>query len=100
MWKLADADTTIYLFGTIHLLPKGLEWRTPAIEKAVAASDALVLETQLGTDLSRTGRKMMEMGLSPGLPPLLERVPGEKRRSGERRVGRECVSTCRSRWSP
>src|SRR3546814_498345 len=79
MWKLADADTTIYLFGTIHLLPKGLEWRTPAIEKAVAASDALVLETQLGTDLSRTGRKMMEMGLSPGLPPLLERVPEEKR---------------------
>lgn len=79
MWKLADADTTIYLFGTIHLLPKGLEWRTPAIEKAVAASDALVLETQLGTDLSRTGRKMMEMGMSPGLPPLLERVPEEKR---------------------
>src|SRR3546814_6525487 len=79
MWKLADADTTIYLFGTIHLLPKGLEWRTPAIEKAVAASDALVLETQLGPDLSRTGRTMMEMGLSPGLPPLLERVPEEKR---------------------
>src|SRR3546814_14133722 len=22
------------------------------------------------------------------------------RRSGERRVGQECVSTCRSRWSP
>src|SRR3546814_18805447 len=24
----------------------------------------------------------------------------EKRRSEERRVGTECVSTCRSRWSP
>src|SRR3546814_15175276 len=24
----------------------------------------------------------------------------EKRRSEERRVGKECVSTCRSRWSP
>src|SRR3546814_1809270 len=24
----------------------------------------------------------------------------EKRRSEERRVGNECVSTCRSRWSP
>ena len=23
-----------------------------------------------------------------------------KRRSEERRVGKECVSTCRSRWSP
>src|SRR3546814_15332943 len=27
-------------------------------------------------------------------------VQNEKRRSEERRVGTECVSTCRSRWSP
>src|SRR3546814_3735026 len=27
-------------------------------------------------------------------------VPGAHRRSEERRVGKECVSTCRSRWSP
>src|SRR3546814_13167097 len=25
---------------------------------------------------------------------------GERARSEERRVGKECVSTCRSRWSP
>src|SRR3546814_15565976 len=32
----------------------------------------------------------------------LERVAeaAEARRSEERRVGKECVSTCRSRWSP
>src|SRR3546814_15368267 len=28
------------------------------------------------------------------------RLPVMKRRSEERRVGKECVSTCRSRWSP
>src|SRR3546814_11624580 len=27
-------------------------------------------------------------------------LPGEVARSEERRVGKECVSTCRSRWSP
>src|SRR3546814_2127399 len=26
--------------------------------------------------------------------------PADTRRSEERRVGKECVSTCRSRWSP
>ena len=26
--------------------------------------------------------------------------PSERRRSEERRVGKECVTTCRSRWSP
>src|SRR3546814_12372709 len=30
---------------------------------------------------------------------LLDRF-GPRRRSEERRVGKECVSTCRSRWSP
>src|SRR3546814_12389107 len=29
---------------------------------------------------------------------VLQRVAGD--RSEERRVGKECVSTCRSRWSP
>src|SRR3546814_19954695 len=28
------------------------------------------------------------------------RDPLEQQRSEERRVGKECVSTCRSRWSP
>src|SRR3546814_10065791 len=39
-----------------------------------------------------------------GLPWLYNsyRICGlaEKERSEERRVGKECVSTCRSRWSP
>src|SRR3546814_6378504 len=35
--------------------------------------------------------------LTPGAPPL----DGlQSSRSEERRVGKECVSTCRSRWSP
>src|SRR3546814_1324737 len=29
-----------------------------------------------------------------------ERYPDAPERSEERRVGKECVSTCRSRWSP
>src|SRR3546814_4947997 len=35
-------------------------------------------------------------------PPLPRNVDGSRRepRSEERRVGKECVSTCRSRWSP
>lgn len=79
IWKLSDEDTTIYLFGTIHMLPKDLEWRTPALEQTIGEADELVLETQYGTDLSRTRRKMKELAQSPGLPPLLERVPAEKR---------------------
>src|SRR3546814_20214176 len=31
---------------------------------------------------------------------LIDAGLAERRRSDERRVGKECVSTCRSRWSP
>src|SRR3546814_14621089 len=34
------------------------------------------------------------------LKPLFDRIPLFVLRSEERRVGKECVSTCRSRWSP
>src|SRR3546814_11761750 len=35
-----------------------------------------------------------------GLPPTMKCPPEKAARSEERRVGQECVSTCRSRWSP
>lgn len=44
IWLLADADTKIYLFGTIHLLPPGLAWRSAALERVIAESGELVLE--------------------------------------------------------
>src|SRR3546814_16041243 len=34
------------------------------------------------------------------MPALTVAVVSNARRSEERRVGKECVSTCRSRWSP
>src|SRR3546814_20866280 len=35
-----------------------------------------------------------------GFPGAPSAPPRSARRSEERRVGKECVSTCRSRWSP
>src|SRR3546814_6094891 len=37
--------------------------------------------------------------LGPPATPALD-LPARLLRSEERRVGKECVSTCRSRWSP
>jgi uncharacterized protein YbaP (TraB family) len=44
LWKVADEDTTIYLFGTVHVLPKGLEWYDTAIATAFDSSQTLVTE--------------------------------------------------------
>jgi len=79
LWKLSDADTDIYLFGTIHILPAGFEWRTPAIDAALAESDELVLETVLGDDPAKSAQAMMAKGMSPNNPPILDRVPADRR---------------------
>ncbi|MFM5948011.1 MAG: TraB/GumN family protein [Novosphingobium sp.] len=44
LWKISDKDTTIYLFGTVHLLPKGIEWYNGKLKTAFEASQELVTE--------------------------------------------------------
>ena len=44
MWRLADNDTTVYLFGTVHVLPSDVEWSTAKFTEALSASDTLFLE--------------------------------------------------------
>lgn len=47
MWKLADEDTTIYMFGTVHLLRPDLDWRYEAFDNALAAADTVVFEVDM-----------------------------------------------------
>ncbi len=44
LWKVADADTTIYLFGTVHVLKPGYDWLNGPLKQALDGSDELVTE--------------------------------------------------------
>jgi uncharacterized protein YbaP (TraB family) len=81
LWKVADRDSTIYLFGTIHLLPRGANWVSPAFDRAAEESQGLVVETIVDTaNPAPFAATMMRLATStPGLPPLLDRVPRDKR---------------------
>lgn len=48
LWKVADADTTIFLFGTVHALPKDVEWYRGPIAEALGAAQVLVTEIPPG----------------------------------------------------
>lgn len=52
LWVVKDADTTIYLFGTMHVLKPGFDWLNGPLEKALDSSDELVTEIvdPTGTD--------------------------------------------------
>ncbi len=45
LWELSDEDTTIYMLGTIHLLPEGFRWRNPQLDAIIEEVDTLVVET-------------------------------------------------------
>jgi uncharacterized protein YbaP (TraB family) len=81
LWEVSDADTTIYLFGTIHLLPGDLQWRTARIDQAVSGSQQLVVETIVDDkDPTKLMSAMASLAFNtPNLPPLMQRVPAAKR---------------------
>jgi uncharacterized protein YbaP (TraB family) len=79
MWKLSDADTNIYLFGTIHVLPQGYKWENDRLAAVFRDAQSLTVETVLDQDPAAVMQVLMALGISPGLPPLADRVVPEKR---------------------
>jgi uncharacterized protein YbaP (TraB family) len=48
LWKVSDADSEIYLFGTLHALNPATKWRTPAYDVAYARASSVWFEADLG----------------------------------------------------
>lgn len=68
LWVVRDADSTLYLFGTIHFLRPGADWRTDRVKAALNASDVLVLEVADPDDQAAVASLIPQYGLSPDRP--------------------------------
>jgi uncharacterized protein YbaP (TraB family) len=66
LWKVADEDTTIYLFGTVHVLPKELEWYDATIATALKGSDMIVTEIKMD---KASEAELQELSMKLGLLP-------------------------------
>jgi uncharacterized protein YbaP (TraB family) len=66
LWKVADEDTTIYLFGTVHVLPQGLEWYDATIANALEGSDMIVTEIKMD---KASEAQLQQLSMSLGLLP-------------------------------
>jgi uncharacterized protein YbaP (TraB family) len=78
LWVVKDADTTIYLFGTVHVLKPGLSWFDEAVKAAFDKSDELVLE-MLEPDTATMQGLIMKTAVNAEGPTLTEKLPADKR---------------------
>ncbi|HMO76424.1 MAG TPA: TraB/GumN family protein [Sphingopyxis sp.] len=63
LWVAKDEDTTVYLFGTVHVLKPGLGWFDEAVKDAFDASDELVLEVVLPENEAEAAQVMIPLAL-------------------------------------
>src|SRR6266852_6431848 len=45
LWRIAGPKGNVFLFGSFHLLPADVKWRTPAVESALNGAAVMVFET-------------------------------------------------------
>lgn len=67
LWQIKSGDSTVYLFGTVHLLPNDTNWRFPALDQALAQSSTLYIELTDDDQASMTSL-VMQYGLDTAHP--------------------------------
>ena len=77
LWVVRDEDTTIYLFGTFHLLD-GRPWFNDEIRRAFDASDELVLEARLPENPADMQPLVLRYALDPEGRLLSQRLTAEQ----------------------
>ncbi len=78
LWVVKDEDTTIYLFGTIHVLKPGLSWFDEAVKDAFDKSGELVIE-MIQPDAATAQATLLPLAMNASGPTLTEKLPADKR---------------------
>lgn len=91
MWKIADDDTTIFLFGGVHLLPDGLDWQSGMVNEVINSADMLVLELS-PEEQAKAPDVLAELAADSPQDPIEARIPPQFVNEFELLAGRTRVS--------
>lgn len=83
MWVIRDADSTIYLIGTIHLLKHDSEWNAEKVKKTVHESTELWLEIADFDNETALAPLILKFGMDPQ-HPLSTKLNDEQRKKLEK----------------
>lgn len=66
VWAVRDADSTIYLYGTIHLRKKGAPWSGPVAERALQEASEVWTELEINPAAEAAAQQLVaQYGLDP-----------------------------------
>lgn len=88
LWQVQGFGRTAYVFGTVHALPRGVDWFRPHVVEALDRSSRLVLETELPETPAALMPVVMKLTRLPAARPLETRVPADWRPALDRAVQR------------
>jgi uncharacterized protein YbaP (TraB family) len=83
MWVIKDADSTIYLIGTMHLLKHDAEWKAEKVKKTLHEAKELWLEIADFDNQAAMTPLVTKLGLDPE-HPLSKKLSEEQRTKLER----------------
>lgn len=68
LWVIRDADSTVYLFGTVHMLKPGTAWGSDKVDAAFASASDIWFEVTDPNDQAALGPLFQQYGMSPDRP--------------------------------
>lgn len=68
LWVIRDADSTLYLFGTVHVLRPTTAWGSPKVDAAFEASQNVIFEISNPDDQAAIQPLIAQYGVSPDRP--------------------------------
>ena len=80
LWHVKGPLGEVYLLGSIHLLPKNIDWRTPQINRAISRSNVFVFEVSTDGEAQIRIRDLIaRLGSLPPGQSLRASLPAEAR---------------------
>jgi uncharacterized protein len=102
VWVVKSGATTILLFGSIHLLPHGLDWRPPELDAALSTANEVWFELPItpATDDEAAAQSFARGALPKGHSLTAMMTPDQAKRLVAAGVALNCAPEALDRMQP
>ncbi len=78
LFLASDEDTQLYLFGSMHALPEGVDWRSDQFDEVFAGAEAIYFEIPMTpAELLKMQVKLLNVGMLPAGETLRDLLDDE-----------------------